>query len=146
MSTDVRVAADLIDRLGLQPHPEGGHYRELYRHRAAGGRRGDLTSICYLLQSGEVSRWHRVTDAVEIWHHHAGAALELMLSPDGRGQQTHRLGGNVMAGDEAQIVVPAGCWQSARSLGSWTLAGCAVAPAFEFGSFELAPPGWHPHI
>ncbi|MGH6961650.1 MAG: cupin domain-containing protein, partial [Dongiaceae bacterium] len=84
--------AALIARLGLRPHPEGGHYREVYRHAPPGGGRGDLTSIYYLLQAGELSRWHRVTDAVEIWHYHAGAALELALSPGGRGQETHRLG------------------------------------------------------
>jgi predicted cupin superfamily sugar epimerase len=135
------VTADgLITRLGLQPHPEGGHYREIFRDRPASGGRGVLTSILYLLKAGEVSRWHRVTDAIEIWHFHDGEPLELLLSADGRGVERHVLG----RGAALQVMVPAGCWQSARPLGAWTLVGCAVAPAFEFTSFEMAPRGWEP--
>ena len=134
------TADDLIARLGLDPHPEGGHYRETFRDRPAGGSRGVLTTILYLLEAGEVSRWHRVTDSVEVWHFHEGEALELSLSRDGRGVERQVLG----RGSSLQVVVPAGCWQAARPLGAWTLAGCAVAPAFEFSAFELAPPGWEP--
>ena len=134
-------AAEIIARYALSPHPEGGHYREIFRASAEDGGRGAVTSIYYLLQAGEVSAWHRI-DAVEIWHYHAGATLGLTLSLDGVAITSHRLG----HGEDAwpQVVVPAGAWQSARSEGAWTLVGCTVAPAFEFAGFELAPPGWQP--
>ncbi|MBI3452225.1 MAG: cupin domain-containing protein [Rhodospirillales bacterium] len=136
-------ARAIIDRLGLGPHPEGGHYRETFRHRDAGGARGAMTAIYYLLPAGEVSAWHRV-DAAEIWHFYAGAALELTLSPDGRTTELHRLGPDIAAGERPQVTVPPGCWQTARSLGGWTLVGCTVGPAFEFSGFEMAPRGWQP--
>ncbi len=136
-------ADQVIAQLGLEPHPEGGHYRELWRDPAEDGGRGVLSTILYLLEPGEHSAWHRI-DAVEVWHHHAGATLELQVSEDGAGRRTHRLGADFAAGEVAQAVVPAGAWQSARGLGDWTLVGCAVAPAFEFAGFELAPPGWSP--
>ena len=134
------TADALISRLGLQPHPEGGHYRETFRDRPASGGRGSLTTILYLLKAGEVSRWHRVTDAVEIWSFHDGDDLNLSLSADGKQVECRVLG----RGAGLQIVVPTGCWQSAAPLGAWTLVGCAVAPAFEFTSFEMAPQGWEP--
>lgn len=134
-------ADEAIARYGLQPHPEGGHYRETYRAPAGPGERAAVSAIYYLLKAGETSAWHRV-DAVEIWHYHAGASLRLSLSPDGRTTTTRRLGTDADA--EPHLVVPAGCWQSAVSEGAWTLVGCTVAPAFEFAGFDLAPPGWQP--
>ena len=134
-------ADEIIARYELTPHPEGGHYREIYRAQAKDGGRGAVTSIYYLLRDGEVSAWHRV-DAVEIWHYHAGDALRLELSLDGVETTSHRLGVDEDAWP--QVVVPVGAWQSARSEGVWTLVGCTVAPAFEFAGFELAPPGWQP--
>jgi len=136
-------AADIIRALDLQPHPEGGHYRETFRDRPPSGGRGAMTAIYYLLRADEVSAWHRV-DAAEIWHYYAGAPLLLTLSPDGRDTTSARLGPDIGAGERPQILVPPGCWQTARSLGDWTLVGCTVGPAFEFSGFELAPPGWHP--
>lgn len=124
-----RDADAVIAALGLEPHPEGG--------------RGALTAIYYLLRAGEVSRWHRV-DAVEIWHFHAGGPLELRISPDGERVETHLLGLDPAAGQRPQVVVPKDAWQSARPLGAWTLAGCAVAPAFDFAGFAMAPEGWEP--
>ena len=138
------TAADIIARLDLKPHPEGGHYRETYRHQAANGRRGVVTSIYYLLAAGEESAWHRVTDAVEIWHWHGGAPLLLSIAAPRALPQVVRLGGDVMAGESPHAVVPASHWQSARSTGDWTLVGCTVAPAFQFASFELAPKGFAP--
>ena len=134
-------ADEIIARYGLAPHPEGGHYREIFRASAEVGGRGAVTSIYYLLRAGETSAWHRV-DAVEIWHYHAGDALRLELSLDGVKTTSHRLGVDV--GAWPQVVVPVGAWQSARPEGAWTLVGCTVAPAFEFAGFELAPPGWQP--
>ena len=136
-------AEAVIAALGLEPHPEGGHFREIYRHETTDGSRGVLTSIYYLLRAGEESRWHRVTDAVEVWNFHAGDPLELALA-DGGGIERHRLGSGLDRGERPQVVVPAGVWQSARPLGAWTLVGCTVAPAFSFTGFELAAPGWEP--
>lgn len=134
----------LIDTLRLKPHPEGGWYRETYRDIPEGGGRGALTQIYYLLSVGEVSAWHRVTDATEIWHHYAGAPLTLTLSRDGHDAEAHTLGADVLANQSPQVVVPSGWWQTAESLGAWTLCGCTVAPAFEFSGFEMAPPDWRP--
>ena len=136
-------AQEVIRLLGLHPHPEGGHYRESYRPAAPGGGRGPSTAIYYLLRAGELSAWHRV-DADEGWHHYAGAPLELLLSADGQQRSAVRLGPDLAAGERPQAVVPAGWWQSARSLGDWTLVGCTVAPAFDFAGFEMAPAGWEP--
>lgn len=133
----------IVERLGLQPHPEGGWYRETWRAGAPGGQRAAGTAIYYLLEAGQVSRWHRV-DAAEIWHWYGGAALELTLSPDGRECETAILGADIEAGERPQVVVPPGCWQSAFPRGGYTLAGCTVSPGFEFEAFELAPEGWAP--
>ena len=135
-------AADIIRALGLKPHPEGGHYVETFRDAEAGGR-GHSTAIYYLLEAGDCSAWHRV-DAAEVWHHYAGAPLALTISPNGHDATAHRLGPDVLAGERPQVVVPAGHWQTAESLGSWTLVGCTVAPGFAFEGFEMAPPDWRP--
>jgi predicted cupin superfamily sugar epimerase len=137
-------AEAVIRRLGLVRHPEGGWFRETFRDATrAAGTRAASTAIYYLLQAGEVSRWHRV-DAAEVWHWYAGAPLRLTLSADGIASETHILGADLAKGAEPQRVVPAGLWQTARSLGDWTLVGCTVAPGFEFAGFELAPEGWEP--
>jgi len=134
---------DLIRQLKMAPHPEGGHYVETFRDRPAGGGRGALTCIHFLLLAHEISAWHRV-DASEVWHFAVGAPLFLTLSREGHGCEDHRLGPDVLAGERPHVVVPPGCWQTARSLGAWTLVSCIVAPAFEFEGFNLAPPGWRP--
>jgi predicted cupin superfamily sugar epimerase len=138
-------ASALREKLGLSPHPEGGHYREIWRDLPAGGGRGAATTILFLLAEGELSRWHRV-DAAEIWLWHAGAPLHLGLRAKGDGGKMFRLGPHPDAGEVLQAVVPAGVWQEARSLGAWSLVGCVVAPAFEFSGFDLAPPGWEPPV
>jgi len=135
--------AEIIARLGLQPHPEGGHYVETWRDPDPPGGRGAGTAIYYLLAAGERSHWHRV-DAAELWHWHAGAPLELGRSVDGVSAETLILGPALAAGERPQAVIPPGAWQAARSLGAWTLVGCTVSPAFRFEGFELAPPGWAP--
>jgi uncharacterized protein len=136
-------ADEIVQQLALQPHPEGGMYAETWRAPAAPGERPLGTAIYFLLRAGERSHWHRV-DATEIWHHYAGDALELQTSPDGRSVHTRVLGADLGAGQEPQLVVEPGAWQAARSLGAWTLAGCTVAPGFEFSGFELAPAAWEP--
>lgn len=137
-------ADSLIARLSLQPHPEGGYFRETFRDVAGADGRSRSTLIYFLLKEGEVSHWHKV-DAVEVWHFYAGAPLELSLSASDKGPIRRRvLGPDVMAGEEPQCVVPQGHWQAARSLGTYTLVGCTVAPGFDFKGFELAPKGWSP--
>lgn len=137
------AADDIIRLLGLQPHPEGGHYRETFRDTAAGAeRRAHSTAIYFLLRAGELSRWHRV-DAAEVWHWHAGAPLLLTIA-DAAGRREVRLGVDLAAGDRPQAVIPAHAWQQAQSLGEWTLVGCTVAPGFEFAGFEMAPAGFEP--
>ena len=133
----------IIETLGMQPHPEGGHFVETFRDRPAGGGRGTCTAIYYLLAAGEYSHWHRV-DATEVWHWYAGGPLTLTISPNGHDASALILGTNLLMGQRPQVVVPAGAWQTAESLGDWTLVGCTVAPAFEFEGFELAPPDWRP--
>jgi len=139
----LRSAAEIIRLLGLQPHPEGGYFRETFRDAAAGAERAASTAIYYLLDTGDVSEWHRV-DAAEVWHWYAGAPLVLTVSPNGHDASAHHLGTDLASGQRPQFVVPAGWWQTATSLGAWTLVGCTVAPGFEFAGFEIAPPGWRP--
>ena len=136
-------AEDIIARLNLRPHPEGGYYHETFRDAyQVDGRRAASTAIYFLLARGQRSHWHRV-DAAEIWHYYAGDPLLLRIS-DEDGEQIITLGANLNAGQLPQAVVPANAWQAAESTGDWTLVGCTVAPGFEFAKFELAPAGWTP--
>ncbi|HXO70253.1 MAG TPA: cupin domain-containing protein [Bradyrhizobium sp.] len=137
------TAADIIARLELKPHPEGGHFRETFRDtRLDANGRSVSTAIYFLLARGERSHWHRI-DAVEVWHYYAGSPLTLLIADDG-GHHRVTLGPNLAAGEVPQAVVPARVWQAAESNGDWTLVGCTVAPGFDFTKFELAPKGWTP--
>ena len=129
--------------LELQPHPEGGHYRELWRDLPANGGRGAASSILFLLAAGERSHWHRV-DAAEIWIWQAGAPLLLEVCDVGGSRKSIRLGPSAKDGEIFQGIVPPHAWQAAAALGAWTLVSCIVAPAFQFEGFELAAPGWSP--
>ena len=138
------TAEEIIELLGLAPHPEGGFYRETFRSLVVDeDDRAASTAIYYLLPAGKVSAWHRVTDADEVWHFYAGAPLELTVA-DGPKRTITLLGADLAAGQRPQGVVPAGVWQTARTLGEWTLVGCTVAPGFRFESFEMAPSWWQP--
>jgi hypothetical protein len=133
------TAEEVIRLLDLKPHPEGGHFRETFRdndHLFQG--RGASTAIYFLLAAGEHSRWHRI-DAAEVWHWHAGAPLQLQIRRQTASPEAIALGADLVAGERPQAIVPAHAWQAAHSLGAWTLAGCTVAPAFDFAAFELAP-------
>jgi predicted cupin superfamily sugar epimerase len=137
------TAAEIIARLELKPHPEGGHYRETFRDsRTDAGGRSLSTAIYFLLARGERSHWHRI-DSVEMWHYYAGDALTLRIA-DADGQRTVTLGPDLTAGEVPQAIVPPQAWQAAESCGEWTLVGCTVAPGFDFTTFELAPKGWRP--
>ena len=132
--------------LGMRPHPEGGWYVEAWRATSVDGTRPAGSAILYLLAAGERSHWHRV-DADELWQYSAGDPLELRVWAEGDAAVTvHRLGTDVTGGASVQAIVPAGAWQSAGSLGAWTLVGCIVVPAFEFDGFELAASDWEPPI
>lgn len=144
IETETRMTPkDLIRELGLERHPEGGWYCETWRAETPDGARASGTAIYYLLEAGDVSHWHRV-DAAEIWHFYAGGPLALTLSPNGHDAESVVLGPEIAVGQRPQRLVPPGWWQTATSLGAWTLVGCTVSPGFEFEGFEMAPPDWRP--
>jgi predicted cupin superfamily sugar epimerase len=137
------TADEVIKLLGLRPHPEGGHFHETFRDaRTVDGKRAVSTAVYYLLKRGERSHWHRI-DAAEVWHFYGGASLSLRIVEDGKTVE-HVLGMDLARGERPLLEVPAGDWQSAESLGDWTLTGCTVAPGFEFAGFEMAPKDWTP--
>ncbi|HYF08765.1 MAG TPA: cupin domain-containing protein [Acetobacteraceae bacterium] len=136
-------AREVIAALDLHPHPEGGHFREIWRDAAPEGGRGAGTAIYYLLAADEVSHWHRV-DAAECWHWYAGGPLALTISSDGHDATAVHLGPDLGLNQRPFALVPRGAWQTAVSLGRWTLVGCTVSPAFRFEGFEMAPADWRP--
>jgi len=137
----VMTADDIIRTLALQPHPEGGWFRETWRAAAPDGQRPCGTAIHFLLKAGEASHWHRV-DATEIWLFHAGSPLILSISATDKGPAEHHVLGPDLATAAPQIVVPPHAWQAARSTGNYTLVSCIVSPGFDFAGFTLAPPGF----
>lgn len=134
------TADQIIAKLNLTPHPEGGHYRQTWVANNEGRPHG--TCIYFLLKAGEVSHWHHV-DATEIWHYYAGATITLSIAQDESGPAVERLLGPDLAnGEQPQIIVPTRNWQSARTNGDWTLVGCTVNPGFQFEGFHLADPAF----
>ncbi len=141
-------AQQLIDHYGLEPHPEGGWFRETWRAPSKEGERASSTAILFLLKSNERSHWHRV-DADEIWLWHQGDPVKLMQSEAGKGTpKSTLLGPGVASGHVPQKVIPAGHWQAAEPQPcgehGYSLVSCVVAPGFEFDGFELAPQDWRP--
>jgi predicted cupin superfamily sugar epimerase len=140
------TAHELIARLQLEPHPEGGWYREMHRSalllQTGRGPRAALTSIYFLLEQGQQSRWHVVTSD-EIWHHSCGAPLELLVYSQETRELRRQLLGPVSGSSDGPPeqqpmgVVRAGEWQAARSLGAWSLMGCDVGPGFDFEDFSF---------
>ncbi|KAK5635876.1 hypothetical protein RRF57_011588 [Xylaria bambusicola] len=164
MSSSPLTAKQVIAALNLTPHPEKGFYIETFRDSngistststtttgdetsTSDNTRPHSTCIYYLLEGESgLSHWHRVLDAVEVWHYYAGAPLKLSLAwDDGTPVRDVVLGQDLMAGERPQVVVQRGEWQHAQSLGDWTLVGCTVAPAFVFESFQMAKEGWEPN-
>jgi hypothetical protein len=137
-------AQSIIERLHLQPHPEGGWYRETWRAEAVAGERAGATAIYFLLDAGQRSHWHKV-DAAELWLWHAGAPLRLLTAPGAAGPVDEAmLGPAIGAGEQPQRLVPPHHWQATETTGGWALVSCIVAPAFDFAGFELAAAGWAP--
>ncbi|WP_454796670.1 cupin domain-containing protein [Novosphingobium lindaniclasticum] len=145
-------AAELIARLGLKPHPEGGWYGRTWTAPVTAaalpptmeGERPLATAIHFLLEAHQRSHWHRV-DGDELWFWHAGAPIALSIAPADTGPvQRHVLGGHLLRGEAPQLLVPTGHWQAAEPLGGWALVSCVVSPGFHFGGFELAAPEWEP--
>lgn len=135
---------EIVKMLSMGPHPEGGWYVETFRDDRGDGRAGS-TAIYFLLAADQVSAWHKV-DAVEYWLWQAGAPLSLSISQDGQSARSQYLGPDLRAGHRPQAIVPADAWQSAESLGAWSLVSCIVAPGFEFSGFTLAEPDWRPGL
>jgi len=135
---EARMTADqIIEQLKLEPHPEGGWYRQTWVAENEGRPTG--TCIYFLLKAGEASHWHRV-DAAEIWLYHAGAPLVLSLSETDEGPATDHLLTPDLTKGAPQLIVPTGHWQAARTSGDYTLVSCTVSPGFQFEGFELAAP------
>jgi len=144
VSIERKPASEIVRLLNLQPHPEGGHFRETFRDMRQIGGRSASTLIYFLLAKGERSHWHRV-DAAEVWHFYAGSPLSLQYAASDRTPPASViLGNDIENGQQPQFVIPQGNWQAAESLGEWTLVGCTVAPGFEFAGFELARKEWSP--
>ena len=133
------IADQIIARLNLARHPEGGHYRQTWAASNAGRPTG--TCIYFLLKAGEASQWHKV-DATEIWLYHAGAPLVLSMSQTDTGPATDYLLTPDLNAGAPQIIVPENHWQAARTTGDFTLVSCTVSPGFSFDGFTLAAPGW----
>ena len=140
-------AEELIEALELAPHPEGGWYRETWRSEAADGGRAAASAVYYVIQPGQTSRWNR-HDADEIWLWHGGDPVDVAIADrDEEPSRTVRLGGRANQGEQPQLVVPRGSWQSAQPVAGeagYSFLSCIVAPAFDFEAFEIAEPGWQP--
>ncbi|WP_282076987.1 cupin domain-containing protein [Epibacterium ulvae] len=130
------TADEIIAKLNLQPHPEGGWYRQTWAAENEGRPTG--TCIYFLLKEGEHSHWHKV-DAAEIWLYHAGAPLILSLSETDTGPAIDHVLSPDLTEGAPQIIVSTGHWQAARTTGEYTLVSCTVSPGFLFEGFELAP-------
>lgn len=131
------TADQIITRLNLSPHPEGGHYRQTW----IAGNDGRPTGTCiyFLLKSDEASHWHKV-DATEIWLYHSGAPLVLSIAEKQTGPAIDHLLTPDLSEGEPQLIVPEHHWQAARSTGDFTLVSCTVSPGFDFAGFTLAEP------
>jgi uncharacterized protein len=138
-----------IENLQLQPHPEGGYFREVYRSRETisadllmvryDSERSFATSIYFLLKSDQISAFHRLKSD-EIWHFYSGSPITVyIIDKEGRLSETI-CGRDVLNNEQLQLVIPHGCWFAAKvnQPDSYSLVGCNVAPGFDFSDFELA--------
>ncbi len=143
------MVEQIIEQLDLQPHPEGGYYKEIYRSEGLikndslpdtmEGERNYATGIYFLLPSGKFSAFHRIKQD-ETWHYYKGSAICLhIISPEGE-YTTQIVGNDILKGEQPQYVVKAGDWFAATVVDedTYSLVGCTVAPGFDFVDFELA--------
>ena len=137
------TAAEVITLLNLEPHIEGGFYKQTFADKPGANGTPLSTAIYYFLENRGQNSWHRL-DTVEVWHWYAGAPMLIRASRNGKTVVESTLGPDIAAGGRPQVVIPANAWQRARSLGDWSLAGCTVSPGFQYSKFEQAPPGWEP--
>ena len=134
----------IIDILKLKPHPEGGLFAETFIDKQKFDKNRKISSIIYyLLRYDEYSHWHKI-DATECWFWHAGAPLVLTVSPNGHDAHSVSLGSDILKGQKPHFVVEKKWWQTAETLGQWSLVSCMVTPAFNFEGFELAEENWRP--
>jgi uncharacterized protein len=136
-----------IEHLNLQPHPEGGHYKETYRSagniianclpKDIGDNRSYSTAIYFLLQQGDFSAFHRIKSD-ECWHFYDGGTLLIHILHANGDYTCTRLGKNIHEGEVFQYVVPSGAWFASEPASFFTLVGCTVAPGFDFADFEMA--------
>lgn len=144
----MKTAEYYIKKLGLQKHPEGGWFKEVYRstEKIAGehlpgrysGSRHHSTSIYFLLTSDTFSAFHRIKSD-ELWHFYEGSPVTIYMIDDAGNYSEITLGGNIESGEVLQCVIPHGVWFGAKvkSADSFCLVGCTVAPGFHFDDFEL---------
>ena len=138
-----QTAKEIIETLNMEPHPEGGWYTRTWRSTQTSDGRRIGSAIYYLLEEDQTSRWHRI-DADEIWHFYTGSAVTLSVSNFGDGVEAQVLGPDVLRGERPQILVPSSSWHTATPINGWSLIGCTVVPAFQFGGMEIASDGWEP--
>ena len=129
---------ELIKKLNMTPHPEGGYFAESFRDKD-----NNVSLIYYLLKKNQRSHWHRLTKN-EILHFYLGDPMSVYVSEDGNKSASKILGNNIIGNQKMHLIVKAGSWFSMQSSGNFSLIGCTVAPGFEYSDFELAPKNWEP--
>ena len=128
----IRIVKNLIEYHSMMPHPEGGHYVEVFKNK-------DVSHIYFLLEGHEHSHWHRITKN-ETVHFYSGDPLEIYTSKDGEEFETNQIGSN----NNFIYSIEKNTWFAMKPKGKYSLIGCTVAPAFEFEDLELAPKDWKP--
>ena len=128
----MNIIKSLIEYHKMTPHPEGGHYVEVFKNK-------DVSHIYFLLEKHQYSHWHRITKNETI-HFYSGSTLVIFTSKDGKEFKTNQVGSE----KEFIFNIEKNTWFAMKSTGSYSLIGCTVAPAFEFEDLELAPKNWKP--
>ena len=132
MGLHMSIGKSLIEYHKMIPHPEGGHYVEVFKNK-------DVSHIYFLLEGHEHSHWHRITKN-ETVHFYSGDPLEIYTSKDGEEFETNQIGSN----NNFIYSIEKNTWFAMKPKGKYSLIGCTVAPAFEFEDLELAPKDWKP--
>ena len=128
----IKIVKNLIKYHGMLPHPEGGHYVEIFKNK-------DVSHIYFLLEGHEHSHWHRITKN-ETVHFYSGDPIEIYTSKNGEEFETNQ----IVSNNNFIYSIEKNTWFAMKSKGKYSLIGCTVAPAFEFEDLELAPKNWKP--